>query len=508
MIDATPALRAYAARRLATLDRTLDAPAQARVLASLLRRAAKTRFGRAHEFDRIRTVAGYQAAVPLRSYEAMWDDWWRADFPNLRDVSWPGAMPSFALSSGTSAGRTKHVPVSRAMMRSNRRAALDVLAHHLAERPHSRVFGGVSFMLGGSTALTRLAPGVVAGDLSGLAAARVPAWAKSRAYPPREIALMADWDRKLDCLAADLPKQDVRTISGTPSWLLLLFERIAAARGGLLADWFPRLELIVHGGVGFSPYSARFADWLEGSGAELREVYAASEGFLGVADRGPGEGMRAPLDNGLFLEFVPLADLDGPSPHRFWAANVPIGHDYALAVTSNAGLFSYLIGDVVRVVSRDPLRLLVTGRTSYFLSMFGEHLSGGEIERAVMHAGAGQGARVAEYAAGARLEGARGRHLFVVEATPALTQAAATAIDATLANGNDDWRAHRDGGQILPPVVVPAPPGTFEAWMRARGKAGGQNKVPRVISDQALFATLLSAAGQPHIEPAQNGATR
>ncbi len=503
MIDATPLLRAYARWRSRVLAREDASKAQRQQLQYLVSRAAATRFGRAHGFARIRSVAEFQARVRLRSYEDFWREFFSPVFPHVSGVTWPGRVPYFALSSGTSSGATKNIPVTRAMLRSNRRAALDVLVYHLRNRPRSRVMAGKSFLLGGSTDLRREAPGIRSGDLSGIAAAEVPRWARPYTYPPPALALLDDWDRKIELLARRSPAEPIRAISGTPSWLLLFFERLAATRPDLpprLASFYPELELLVHGGVNFSPYRAQFDAWLAGGHAELREVYPASEGFCAVADRGPGEGMRLILDNGLFYEFIPVAELESPEPTRHWIGNVETGMDYALALSSCAGLWCYLIGDVVRLVDRAPPRLLVVGRTAHFLSAFGEHVSGGEIERAVVTAAASIGREVAELAAGAEMVGARGRHVLVVEYRgPRPEQAAldafARALDEGLAAANEDYRAHRRGGQLLPPRIVATPGGAFSDWMRGRGRLGGQNKVPRVITDAALLGSLLRQAG-------------
>lgn len=510
MLDATPLLRLWACRRLAALDRQDPVRTQERQLASLLRRAgATTRFGRAHGLAAVRSVAEYQARVKLRRYESFWSDWWQPVFPTLRHRTWPGRIPYFALSSGTTGATTKRIPVSRAMVRSNQGAALDLLAFHLRARPDSRVFGGANFLLGGSTALERLAPGVRAGDLSGIAAAETPFWARARAFPPRNLALIADWDAKIAALAPRSLAVDVRSFSGTPSWMLVFLERLAGHepnRPRRFASFYPRLELLVHGGVGFAPYASGFARWLEGGHAETREAYAASEGFIAVADRGPGQGLRLVLDRGLFFEFVPVNQLDDPAPDRRWIADAEIDREYALVLSTNAGLWSYVLGDTVVLTSRDPARVLVTGRTAYTLSAFGEHLTAREIDAAVEAAAGDQHAPVPEYAVGALFpteQEARGGHLFLVEfdaregAVGAVdADRFARALDATLGRMNDDYAAHRAGGTgMLPPRVRILPRGTFEAWMRARGRLGGQNKVPRVVSDPDLFAALRAFVG-------------
>ena len=505
MIDATPLLRLWARRRLRRLASMDPAAVQHAELRRLVRAATGTRFGRAHGFGRIRTVADFQAAVPIRGYEAFRDDIWGGDFPVLADIGWPGPVRWFALTSGTTRGATKYIPVTAAMIRSNRRATLDMLAHHLAARPDSRILGGLNFMLGGSTDLRPLAPGIRAGDLSGIAAATVPAWAGLRTWPPRALALEPDWERKIDRLARGSLDRDIRSIAGTPSWLLLLFERLAGLRpsaGRDLTRIWPNLDLLIHGGVRFEPYKPQFDRWLRGRPVDYREAYAASEGFIASSDRAFGAGLRLNLDIGLFHEFVPLEELGSARPVRHWIGTVETGVDYAILLSTCAGLWAWPVGDTVRFVTRDPPRLLVTGRTAQTMSAFGEHLTGEEIDRAVSRAAAAAGLAVMDYAMGAVFpDGDRsaGGHRYVIEFAGAVPPAAlidgvAAAIDADLAAGNEDYAAHRSGGfGMRAPAVSAAPPGFFATWMKGRGQLGGQHKVPRVIVDEALFGGLLRA---------------
>jgi hypothetical protein len=515
MIDATPALRAYTAwrhRQLAAEDVAIE---QERQLFRLVRSARGTLFGRAHDFDRIDSVAAFQSRVRLRRYENFWREWWQPAFPRLRNVSWPGTIPYLAATSGTTTGATKYIPVSRAMVAANRRAALDILTHHLAARPNSRVLAGRSFVLGGSTDLVRQAPGVHSGDLSGIAANEVPWWARRRYFPPRRLALIADWQRKIDCLAPLSLQADIRSLSGTPSWVLAFFAKLAALRPDQPArstSWYPDLELFVHGGVNFAPYRPQFEAIFAGSRVDMREVYPASEGFIAIADRGYGEGMRLLTDNGLFLEFTPVEEIDADRPSRHWLATVESGVNYAVVLSSNAGLFAYVLGDTVRFVSLHPPRVLITGRLSYTLSAFGEHLIGEELEAAVQRAARHVGRHATEYTVAAAYPtrpDELGGHSFVVEFTAPVDGAAlarfAEALDQALAAENADYRDHRAG--MRAPEVTAASPGSFALWMRQRGAEGGQHKVPRVITDQTLFASLqgflrergrIQASAPPH----------
>lgn len=509
MIDATPLLRAaahLAARRRARRD---PAATQARTLQRLVAAAAQTRFGRDHDFAGIRTLADFQARVPLRTFEAFDAAYFAPAFPRLDNVTWPGVIPYFALTSGTTSGRTKAIPVSRAMLRANVRAAFGLLGDHVRLNPQSRVLGGRNFMLGGSVAMRELAPGIASGDLSGIARLTTPRWAAGLVYPPLEEALDDDWDMRMDRLARHSLGAPIRSIAGTPSWLLLFFERVAAlaGRGHDISAIYPELALMIYGGMSFAPYREVFAAWFPRGGVDWREAYAASEGFVASADRGPGEGMRLHLDNGLFFEFVPLEDLALAAPRRYVVGSAPPG-EYALVLSTCAGLWAYVVGDVVEFLPGAPPRVRVTGRTAYYLSAFGEHLSGGEIERAVLAAAGAIGATLGEYAVAPLYpagEERRGRHLFVVElsAGPPAAQAAETfaqVLDNTLSAGNEDYETHRRGDvQLAPPDVAFVPPGAFAGWMRARGRLGGQNKVPRVVAEGPVRDSLLEFARRRRI---------
>lgn len=500
MMDFTPALKLFARRRRAHLARLDNVAAQERQLAKLVAKAKGTKFGRDHGFDRIKTVADFQAAVPLRRYDDFWKAYWKPAFPVIENVTWPGRVPYFAVTSGTTAGASKYIPVTADMNRSNTLAGLDLLTHHVTARPKSRVFGGKSFMLGGSTDLVREANGVFSGDLSGIAIKRLPWWARQFAFPPIELALITDWEEKVRRLATLSVESDIRVITGTPSWLLILFDRQQANAGRPVSarELYPNLEMLVHGGVNFKPYRARFEQFLAG-GAELREVYPASEGFIALQDERPEDGLRLLTDTGLFFEFVPVEELDSPNPTRHWIGNAEASVNYAIVLSTCSGCWGYVIGDTVRFVSLNPPRLLITGRTSYSLSAFGEHLIGEEIEDAVAAAAAAGGLTVTDFSVGAlypKAAGELGGHLYIVEfeALPSSAAGAAfaKAIDETLKARNDDYRAHRsDGFGMHAPDVRAVPPGTFARWMKSRGRMGGQNKVPRIINDQQLFHDLV-----------------
>lgn len=502
MLAAAPFLRAFAQWRLWQLDSLSPPRVQERELLDIVRRAKSTRFGRDHEFAGIRSVAEYQERVPLRRYDDFWEDYWKDAFPRLEDCTWPGTIPYFALTSGTTTGITKHIPCSRDMLSANSRAAQDLLVHHLVNRPTSLIFGGKSFMIGGSTDLREEAPGIYSGDLSGIQANEVPWWGRPYVFPPRELALLADWEDKIDQMAPLSLKEDIRAISGTPSWLLVLFDRLAELHSDdepRLVNYYPDLELVIHGGIDFKPYARRFAQLLEGSRAELREVYAASEAFVALADRGQGEGLRLLFDNGVFYEFVPTAELNASAPTRHWLGTVEPGIEYAIVLSTCAGAWAYILGDTIRFVDLDPPRIVVTGRTSYVLSAFGEHLIDEEIAEAVAVAADAIGAKVREYCVTAVVPertGGKGEHRYVVEFIGARPNATALSVfcdelDNRLRTLNADYAVHRKGDYGLGlPVVDVVDTGTFDAWLKSRGQYGGQHKVPRVMNSPELVANL------------------
>jgi hypothetical protein len=502
MLDITPLVRILAARRRVQLARMDAASVQERTLMKLVRGAANTRFGKDHGFAAIGSVADFQARVPLRAWEAMWNDYFKPAFPNYANVSWPGATPYLALSSGTTSSRTKHVPVTEAMNRSNSRAGFDLLVHHFAAKPRSRLFDGKSFLLGGSTTLVPVAPGIWEGDLSGIAVKRMPVWARPYVFPKREQALMPNWEEKAELLAQSSLDERIRVLTGTPSWILMILERVRALRderGEAGRPPYPHLELFVHGGVNFAPYRHRFENIFGGIAVDMREAYPASEGFIAAADRAYGEGLRLNLDHGMFFEFVPLEELESTNPRRHWIANVETGINYALVMSTCAGLFAYVIGDTVRLVDKSPPRILVTGRTTYWLSGFGEHLLAEQIETGIAEASAAIGADVTDYSVSAVFPEAgneRCGHVYVTEFAGSVPDEErlvvfAKTLDMTLRRIVNDYDYYRKDGRIVLPEIRPVAPGTFAAWMKSRGKLGGQNKVPRIINDAELWANLL-----------------
>jgi hypothetical protein len=503
----------YAQRRVAWLNHESAADAQRSTLLRLLRHGRRTRFGREHDFARIRTVADFQARVPLREYEEFWKEYWQPAFPFVDDVTWPGPIPYFALTSGTTSGTTKYIPVSSRMLASNRRAAMTMLAFFLTAHPGTPLFTGRMFFLGGSTDLQDLgtrstangkAGGwrstlrgphflrrpprspVLAGDLSGIATREVLSLLRPYTFPPLEIALIRDWERKMQVLAERSAKLPITLIGGVPSWLLVFFERLKQVTGrDHIADIWPSLRVVVHGGTKFDPYRTLFRDVIGNDAVRYLEIYPASEGFIATEDP-RYDLLRLIPDHGLFFEFVPVEDLGKDRPARHTVADLEIGVQYAVVVTTCAGLWSYVMGDTVCFEKRDPPLLRFTGRTKYFLSAFGEHLISEEVEQAVAAAADATDTAAVDFHVGPVFPDSPskpGRHRFLIEfkEAPADLRRFTAELDTALSRLNEDYAAHRTGDlTMLAPEVRVLPHGGFAEWLRSQGKLGGQHKVPRM----------------------------
>lgn len=494
----------YTARRRRDLERvSREAGAvQEATLRRLVTAARDTEFGLTHGFGGIRSVAEYQERVPVREYRQFQPLWQRA-LDGAMDVAWPGRCRDWVKTSGTTSG-DKVIPVTREALASHRRGGWDALLM-AAERVGARcVTGGPMLFLGGSTATRTSGAGCRVGDLSGLAVRRLPPGISQRYSPGAEIAAIPEWEDRLDATAALAATQDIRLVSGMPSWLVILFERVARARRAEgrpirhLGQCWPNLSVLIHGGVAFAPYASVVDAWTC-SPLERVEVYPASEGFVGVQTERSG-GLTLMLDYGIFYEFVPVEDLGSGSPRRHTVANVELNRPYAVALTTPAGLWSYLLGDTVRFTRRDPLRLVITGRTRHYVNAFGENVIVEEIERALVGACRRTEAEVVEFTVAPsypRAGDPRGGHEWLVEfrVPPAEPEEFARILDETLIAVNADYRTKRTGSVgMVAPMVTSLPSGTFHRWMRATGKLGDQHKVPRATNDRAVAEALRALA--------------
>jgi hypothetical protein len=490
-------------RRVARLDRMNVARVQEATLLRLVRTAADTRFGRDHGFAAVRSVADYQQRVPIRDYDAYWQQYWKDAYPRLGGITWPGFIPYYALSSGTTTGTTKYIPVSSEMLKSNRKAALTTMQLFRHAHPRAAVFTGKFFFLGGSTDLRRQDDGSLAGDLSGIAAKEVADFMRPYSFPPLDLSLISDWEVKLRTLAERSVTEPITAVSGVPAWVLALFDRVKQIAGKrTVAEVWPTLRLIVHGGTKFDPYRDLFRKEIGSDEVRFCEVYPCSEGYVATED--PRHGLlRLIPDHDIFFEFVPVEELDRDRPTRHTAATLETGVQYAVLVTTCAGLWSYLLGDTVSFESKNPPLLRFTGRTKYFLSAFGEHLIQQEVDKAVAHAAAACGVDAVDHHVGPVFPSdprKPGHHLYLVEfrgSPPADLGRFADELDRELCRLNEDYAAHRIGDlTMLRPEVRVVRPGGFAEWLRSKGKEGGQHKVPRMDNSGQITRELAEWFGR------------
>jgi acyl-CoA synthetase (AMP-forming)/AMP-acid ligase II len=475
-------------------------PVQERALRGLVGRARDTVWGRKHGYREMRGIADYQREVPVTTYLDVRLLIERA-IGGEPNVLWPGRPPQYCKTSGTTAG-DKYIPVTREAFRAHRQGGIDALLLALRRVGHAEALDGPMLFLGGSTRTEPLGRHAEVGDLSGLAVRRLPVWIRERYAPGPKIAAIPDWERRLAATARLAPHQDLRLISGMPSWMLVLFERIRSLAGDpalVLGRLWPRLSVFVHGGVRMDPYRDGFEAAI-GRRIHYLEVYPASEGFLAIQVGAADPGLTLMLDYGIFYEFVPLAELRSPTPRRLTIADVRVGEPYAVLLTTPAGLWSYALGDTVRFVSLEPPQLVITGRTSHFVNAFGENVIVEEVERAAVAACERTRAELVEFTVAPVYPSGPvqpARHEWAVEfrARPSSLDGFARAVDETLQTLNTDYRTKRAGDVgMAGPRVTAVAPGTFHRWLAGRDQLGDQHKVPRASNHRDIIEAVLAAA--------------
>lgn len=488
-------------------------------LRRLLEQAKGTAFGREYGFATVlkasdaEIASEYRKAVPARDYVAFLPYVERMVEDAEPDVLWPGLVKQFCQTSGTTAG-DKRIPITDAMMASNKKASFDIFAHALnwgVSLP--KLLGGKALFLGGSSALDRRDNGILVGDLSGIATQQIR-WPLSAIYSPgRDIALMDHWPSKLDAMAELTSKQDIRMISGMPSWTVALMEKVLAITGKARIDevW-PHLTIFTHGGVRYDPFEPTVRRLFTSGERDIPvrlELYPASEGFIAIQDTFGQPGMRLNADHGIFYEFVPLEEIDKENSPAFCADEAEPGQRYVVVMSTCAGLWRYVIGDVVVFESvpnrigwgggTGPARLRIVGRHKLFINAFGENLIVENIETAVAHAARETGIEVGEFTASPVYPGdgvRSGLQLAVEAASGGAMDRFAEAFDANLQSKVVDYRVKRtDSLGMAPPIVTRLEPGAIHAWMEGRGKLGGQHKVPRCANHREFMDALAGPVG-------------
>ena len=467
------------------------------MLFELLEKGKDTEFGRKHGFDTIRNIADFQERVPLHDYEQI-KPYIERVLKGEKNILWPGEVKWFAKSSGTTSDKSKFIPVTKdALENCHFRGGKDAMAIYYSLNKDARLLKGKGLIIGGSHQINNLNNTSFYGDLSAVLIQNMPFWAHLIRTPELSIALMDEWEEKIEKMAHTTLNENVTSISGVPSWTLVLIKRLFEIAGtNNLLDIWPDLELFIHGGVSFEPYREQFKAIIPSEKMHYLETYNASEGFFGIQDDFNSRDMLLMLDYGIFYEFVPVEELNSQSPKVYSIGEVEKDVNYALVISSTTGLWRYLIGDTIRFSSLYPFKFIITGRTKHFINAFGEELIVDNADKALKVASERTNAVIREYTAAPVYLQTRqkGRHQWLIdfEKQPDNLEHFTEILDTTLKALNSDYEAKRYKSIALElPEVIIARPRLFYYWLKTKGKLGGQHKVPRLSNSRTYMEELL-----------------
>jgi hypothetical protein len=464
----------------------------------LIEKAIDTEWGKNHQYQSIQSIKDFQSLAPLQTYDEV-----KPYVDRLRqgeqDLLWPGEIKWFAKSSGTTSDKSKFIPVSKdSLEKCHFRGGKDILAIYTNNYPESNLFKGKGLTLGGSHKIDNYSNQSYYGDLSAILIENLPFWTEFIRTPSQQVALLDKWEEKLEKITAEVINENVTSLAGVPSWNLVMIKYILEHTGksNLLELW-PNLELFIHGGVSFTPYREQFAKLCPSPNMHYLEAYNASEGFFAIQDDPNDLGMLLMLDYGIFYEFIPMDEFGKPDAKALTIEEVEKGVNYAIVISTNSGLWRYIIGDTVKFTSLYPHRLIITGRTKHFINVFGEEVIVDNAEKALEVACHKTSAVIKEYTAAPIFmsENEKGAHEWVIEfeVSPKNLDEFSYYLDNALQNVNSDYEAKRYKSITLDkPKINAAPNGTFFKWLEQKGKLGGQNKVPRLSNSRKYVEELLN----------------
>lgn len=473
---------------------------QDEVLKKLLLTARDTEFGQKYAFDDLVNYDDYKRRVPIHTYEQIFpyiDRLMRGE----QNVLWPSEIKWFAKSSGTTNARSKFIPVTtEALEECHFKGGKDLLSIYVNNFPDTQLFSGKGLAVGGSAQANEFDPSATSsyGDVSAVIMHNLPPWAQFIRTPSLEVALMQNWEEKIDRLARETSQVNVTNIAGVPTWTVLLLQHILKLekKDSILEVW-PNLEVFFHGAVAFKPYKNLFKSIIPSDQMQYWETYNASEGFFGIQDQKDSEDMLLMLDYGVFYEFIPVEELDNEYPDAISLGEVEVGKNYAMLISTNAGLWRYNIGDTVKFTSISPYRIRISGRTKHYINAFGEEVIIENAETAITKACEQTGAVIDNFtAAPIYLEKSkRGGHEWIIEfkTSPRDLNEFTHVLDDTLRKVNSDYDAKRTMDiALVAPTIHSVAEGTFYNWMKKRGKLGGQNKVPRLSNSREFVEDILA----------------
>lgn len=467
---------------------------QQKTFRDIISQAKHTVFGKDHGFDKINSYQDFKKQVPIRDYEDLRPYIERVTHGEA-DVLWPGKPAYLAKTSGTTSG-VKYIPLSKESMPEHIRAARNALLNYIHETGKSDFVDGKMIFLQGSPVLAEK-HGVQTGRLSGIVAHHVPAYLQKNRLPSYDTNCIEDWEQKVDAIVDETYDQDMRLISGIPPWCQMYFDRLSVKEGGKkIKDIFPNFKLFVYGGVNYEPYRARIEESI-GFAIDSIETYPASEGFIAFQDSQKDKSLLLLCDAGMFFEFIPSEEFFNDNPTRISLQDVELNKNYALILNTNAGLWGYSIGDTIKFVSKNPYRILVTGRIKHYISAFGEHVIGEEVEHALMSVAKAEGVDVVEFTVAPQVNPPAGElpyHEWFIEfgTEPKNLKVFAQKVDKALQQKNIYYFDLIEGNILQPLIVKSLKKDTFINYMRAQGKLGGQNKVPRLSNDRKIVEELIN----------------
>lgn len=469
---------------------------QDNILQDLIYYARHTEVGRKYGFDSIKSYREFADRVPVSGYTEMETSIERSR-SGEGNIFWPSDIKWFAMSSGTTNSRSKYIPVSQQSLEDcHYAAAKDLLCMYLNNNPDSKIFKGKALRLGGSKQLDKKS-GTAAGDLSSILIDNMPFWADYSSTPGNEVALMADWETKMPAIVQETSKENVTSLAGVPSWMMVLLNNVLETTGKdhILEVW-PQMEVFFHGGVSFDPYVEQYKKLLPAEHINYYETYNASEGFFAIQDRNHSKELLLMLDYGIFYEFIPMKGYDTPDEKVIPLSEVELGENYAIIITTNAGLWRYKIGDTVRFTNKSPYRIKVSGRTKHHINVFGEELIIENAEEALKKTIAEVPCFIKDYTvAPIFMKGKeKGAHEWMIEFSrqPEDIFAFAKALDLHLQRVNSDYEAKRYNNITLtPPKINIANPDVFYNWLKQKDKLGGQHKIPRLSNSREYMDELL-----------------
>ena len=461
----------------------------------------RTYFGEKNNFSQIKTPEDFKKHVPIMGYDDLKTYLDIIINERKSNVLWDTPVKWFAMSSGTTNDKSKYIPVTKESLKNcHYRGGHHMLALYAKHFPENRYMFGKSLVMGGSQQVNTIGKGIFTGDISAVLVKNLPWWAKRR-RTPESISLIPEWDIKLERLVDYAIKEDIRSLVGVPSWMLVLLKKITKDTGQSINDIWPNLEVFFHGGVSFVPYREQYEKIIPSAKMNYWETYNASEGFFGIQYRPESSDLLLLLDNEVFYEFIPNGQWEDENPETLTLNEVELGVKYALLISTSGGLWRYLLGDTIEFTSLEPHLFKIAGRTKHFINAFGEELMIDNAEHALQEACKVTGAKITEYSAAPVFFGDNnnGAHEWLIEfeTPPSDLDVFREQLDTSLKSLNSDYEAKRSFGLSLRmPIVKILPPNFFYQWMESREKAGGQNKVPRLANNREYVDSLLEFLSQ------------